>query len=424
MELAMTHKKISGLSGNEIFCLGKIGARAGQLCVGNSVLALGVARGIGAGLSTLAGGEVMEVTKVIHDGRAKSFERMMTEAKRYGGIGVTGVTFDIVNHGGNIEFITTASTVHADDEGADEHLQTPLHFSTSADAQALYCQVDAKFKPVHFVFGNCAYSIGMGGSVVGALRGLARGEVTEYSEIFNQTRHLALKRLVDAAHAFGANAVIGIETSISPIMGTQEMMMVGTAATHPLLGAYTKEPVTSDMTNEEMWNMVNMGYLPIRLVMGVSVYSLGFKSGVISALQTLGGGEVTGLTEILYEAREKALARIEAEAERYGADEVVGVKTRIYDLGGGLIEFMAIGTAVKKIDGATTKTEHLIPQAVMTDYDTLVDTTVGAMTVSAGRGDTRTSARGLQSGPARIFAFIIFLVIFLMQFFLAGHKNH
>ena len=69
----------------------------------------------------------------------------------------------------------------------------------------------------------------------------------------------------------------------------------------------------------------------------------------MSALQSLGGGEVTGLTELLYEAREKALARIEQDAEAHGADEVVGVKTRVYDLGGGLVEFMAIGTAVKKM---------------------------------------------------------------------------
>ena len=59
--------------------------------------------------------------------------------------------------------------------------------------------------------------------------------------------------------------------------------------------------------------------------MGVSVYSLGLKGGIVASLKSLGGGEVKGLTDLLYEAREKALARIEQDAEAYGADEVVGV---------------------------------------------------------------------------------------------------
>src|SRR4051812_13919456 len=97
-----THKKVSGLSGNEIFCLNKVGLNAGQLCVGNSVVAIGMAGGFGAGLSTLGGGEVAQVTNLVHDGRQKAFERMMEEAKQYGGVGVTGVSFDVIQHAGNL----------------------------------------------------------------------------------------------------------------------------------------------------------------------------------------------------------------------------------------------------------------------------------------------------------------------------------
>src|SRR5450631_2310589 len=45
------HRKVTGFSGNEIYCLNKLGLNAGQLCLGNNVLALGVFKGIGAGLS-------------------------------------------------------------------------------------------------------------------------------------------------------------------------------------------------------------------------------------------------------------------------------------------------------------------------------------------------------------------------------------
>jgi uncharacterized protein YbjQ (UPF0145 family) len=415
----LDHKKITGLSGNEIFCLKKAGGIPGQLCLGNSVVALGVGRGIGASLSTLGGGEVAEITHLVHDGRMRSFNRMMEEARHYGGIGLTGVSFDMINHPGNLEFITTGSTVHSDKEAGGAN---PSQFSTSGNGQSFYCQLDAGFKPLHFVFGNVAYSIGVGGSVTGSLRGLARGEVKEYSEIFDRTRHLALSRIIAEGKRFGANAIVGIETTISPLLGAQEMMMVGTASTHPALAAYANEPVTSDMTTEEMWNMTNLGYMPIRLVMGVSVYSLGLAGGIMSFLQSLGGGEVTGLTEILYEAREKALARIQAEADKYGADEVVGVKVNVYDLGGGLVEFMAIGTAVKKFEGVSTRSENLLPQAIMQDRDTFVDASnPDSSSTNIGRGSTGASARRLQGGPKVILGIIFFVIFFLLKMFAHSH---
>ena len=402
-----THKRVTGLSGNEIFCLSKLGLRAGQLCVGNSVVAIGFGGGIGAGLSTLGGGEVAQITELVRDGRRKAFNRMLGEAKSYGGVGITGVSFDMVNHGGNLEFITIGSGLHQ--QAASEELR----FSTSADAQELYCQVDAGFNPLHFVFGNVAYSIGLGGNLMGSLKTLKRGEVAEYSKIFDDTRHLALARIVREAKDCGANAVIGIETSITALMGAQEMMMVGTASTHPLLAAYNAEPVTSDMTNAEMWNMVHLGYLPIRLVMGVSVYSLGLAGGFMAALQSFGGGEVSGLTEVLYEAREKALERIERDAEACGADEVIGVKTRVYDLGGGLVEFMAIGTAVKKFEGAKTKTDALPPQAIIVDRDTFVDSAQD-LNMQAGRKE---SAPRTQGGPMGIVVMVFFVLFYIVRIF-------
>jgi uncharacterized protein YbjQ (UPF0145 family) len=405
------HKRVTGLSGNEIFCLNKIGMTPGQLCVGNSVVALGVFGGIGAGLSTLSGGEVAEITNLVHDGRKKAFDRMMEEARRYGGVGLTGVSFDLVNHGSNLEFLTLGSTIHG--KGSEEEMK----FSTSADAQQLYCQLDSGFQPLHFVFGNVAYSIGVGGNIVGAFKRLIRGEIPQYSEIFDKTRHLALSRITDEARKVGANAVIGIETTISPLLGAQEMVMVGTASHHPALVQYANDPVSSDMTNEELWNMVNVGYLPLRLVMGVSVYSLGLKGGILSTLKTIGGGEVTGLTELLYEAREKALARIERDAESCGADDVVGVKIKVYDLGGGLVEFMAIGTAVKKVQDITTRSSNLPPQAIIQDRETFVDSTSAVLNM--GRGSSASAGR-LQQGPVAIVMAVLLFAFYVIRIFL--HK--
>jgi len=49
---------ISGISGNEIFCLALKGFQPGEIVVGNSVYSLGVAGSLTTLGKTLAGGEV------------------------------------------------------------------------------------------------------------------------------------------------------------------------------------------------------------------------------------------------------------------------------------------------------------------------------------------------------------------------------
>jgi uncharacterized protein YbjQ (UPF0145 family) len=361
---------MTGLSGNEIFCLQRQGLTAGDLVIGNSVISLGLIGSIRSGLKTLVGGEVQQVTRIIHEGRQRAYARMVAEAKRHGGVGITGVANELVLHGTNVEFLAIGSCVHR--AGAKtEHLE----FSTSADGQALYCQLDAGFVPKQFVFGNVAYAIGVGGGLLGSLRSLARGEIKEFSQIFNETRHLALRRIKAEARAAGANAVVGIKTSILPFAGMQEMVMIGTASEHPALpSGFYQSPITSDLTHEEMWNLINQGYMPIQLVLGVSVYSLGLVGGITSFFKSLVRGEINELTTLIYEAREQAIAHIAEDARRCHADQVVGIKTYVYNLGGGIIEFLAIGTAIKQMPGVTTQSEMLLPQAIINDQDTFINT--------------------------------------------------
>jgi uncharacterized protein YbjQ (UPF0145 family) len=316
---------------------------------------------------------------------------MVKEATHHGGMGITGVSNELIFHGSNVEFLSIGSCIHQAGDKT-EHLE----FSSSADGQALYCQIDSGFKPRQFVFGNVAYSIGLGGGLLGSLKSLARGEIKEYSRIFNETRHLALKRIKDEARQVGANAVVGIITSIIPLAAMQEMVMIGTASHHPTLpDVYRQNPITSDLTNEEMWNLVNDGYMPVQLVLGVSVYSSGLIGSIISSFKSLVRGEIKELTTLIYEAREEALKHIEEDAQRCGADLVVGIKTYVYDLGGGIIEFMAIGTAVKKIPNVHTISENLIPQAIIRDQDTFIRTIPNAFASSLNQPKNNSSAIGV-----------------------------
>ena len=411
------HKAITtGLSGNEMFCLALKGYSPGNIVVGNSVFSLGFFGSLGSGMKTILGGEITQITSLVQEGRELSYSRMLAEANKLGGAGITGVSSDIVFHQGNVEFLSIGSCVHKPNEVLEKR------FSSSSDGQELYCQLDAGFQPLKFVFGNVAYSMGLGGGLSGFIRSFARGEVTEYSEIFSTTRHLALERISAEAKEAGANAVLGIETSIRPMGGFQEMLMIGTAAKHPALASFASHPVTSDLTNQELWNVVHMGYMPIRLVMGVSVYSIGIAGGIISAFQSLGRGELNMVSSLLYEARENAIEQMHKEARSYGADDVLGIRTYVYQIGGGLVEFFAIGTAVRKIEGITTLTPSLPPQAVIVDQDTFVNEVDGAGFVQ-NLNSSRDRSQAIKQAPALIVILIVISMI-MMQVFLRGFFHH
>ena len=224
-----------------------------------------------------------------------------------------------------------------------------------------------------------AYSIGFGRGVLGRLRQLAKGEVKQYSNIFNTTRNLALQRIEQEAKTKGANSVIGIRTTILPlgISGIQEMIMIGTASynqTINSLAASVGGVITSDLTAEETWNITKLGYAPLKLVLGTSVYSLGVAGGIRASFRNMIRGEIKTLTELIYGAREESLKRVQAQAEAIGADDVLGIKTYIYDLSNGVIEFLAIGTAVKRVTAVQTHSNQLPPQAIIRDKDTFINT--------------------------------------------------
>lgn len=373
-QLSRRAARMSGLSGNEMYCANLLGYEPGNLLVGNSVFSLGFLGSIGSSLKNIVGGEIKQYTHIISEGRRLSLERFHGELKASDGNGATGVTSELIFHPGNVEFLTVGSTIHrgSGDPGGQA-------FATSADAQELFCQWDAGYAPIDFVFGNVAYSIGIGRGIGGAFRQLARGEVRQYSDIFNQTRNLALQRICEETRQRGGNSVVGIRTSILPIgvSGVQEMVMIGTASHNPQIAPILDSVggvTTSDLTAEETWNIAKMGYAPQKLVLGTSVYSLGFVGGIMATFKNFVRGEISELTNLIYGAREESLKKVQQQAAEIGADDVLGIKTYIYNLGSGLIEFLAIGTAVKKVEGIHPRTEQLPPQAIIRDKDTFVDT--------------------------------------------------
>ena len=272
--------------------------------------------------------------------------------------------------GGLTEFLAIGSAIRRSE-------YTGPFFSTACSGQDLYCQIDAGYDPRHFVIGNVAYALGVGRGFTGTLRRMTlRGEVKEFSDMYNHTRHLALERLEHEAEERGCNAVVDIITRIIPFgVGVREMLMVGTGSYNPALGKLER-PVTSELTGEELWNLTQLGYAPMRLVLGTSVYALGFAGGVSAFFRALGRGEVPEVTRLVYDARENCLAHIRNDAEAIHADGVIGIKVFVYEIGSGLVEVMAIGTAIKKHTGVSTQSDQILPQSIIRDRDTFFDQVV------------------------------------------------
>jgi uncharacterized protein YbjQ (UPF0145 family) len=406
---------ISGMSGNEVYCLAQKGLQPGEIVVGNSVCSMGLGGAIGSFGQSLAGGEIRQVTELISGGRHAAIQRMEEEARRHGAEGVTSVVSELRTLAGYTEFLAQGTGVHAQRGGAGG----PMVFSSAASGMELYCHLDAGYRPIRFVMGNIAYALGISRGITGSLRTFAQGEVHEYSQMYNAIRHHALERLRAEASAAGANSVVDVLVRMLPYgSGTLELLLTGTASHHPRISSGPVAPeqvVTSELTGEEIWNLASLGYAPVQLVMATSVYSLGLAAGIGTRLKSVSKGELPEVTKLVYRARENAIELLRGEATRIGAERVVGNKLRIVELSPGLIEIMAIGTAVRRVEGMAPASATLIPQALIVERDTIeAKQTLQESSLSAapvGRGRTRTSPL------VRIWSiafFLFFVVIFIL----------
>lgn len=104
---------------------------------------------------------------------------------------------------------------------------------------------------------------------------------------------------------------------------------------------------TSDLSVNEFLLVRDAGFDPVGLVIGSSIYHLGFQ------MPRTGNTELVTLSQAMYSARELAMTRMEEEANQLGADGVIGVRLDVgrHDWGHDMAEFIAIGTAVRHSGG-------------------------------------------------------------------------
>lgn len=83
------------------------------------------------------------------------------------------------------------------------------------------------------------------------------------------------------------------------------------------------------------------------LVSGNVVRARAIGRDLVAAVRNITGGDVKEYRDLLAQSRADAIARMTGEAEKLGADAVVGMRFATADVMQGTAEILAYGTAVK-----------------------------------------------------------------------------
>lgn len=215
---------------------------------------------------------------------------------------------------------------------------------------------DAGFHPLGFVMGSSIYHIGL------QTRNWSKSqELVKLSEAMYAARELAMTRMEEEAIALGADGVVGVRLDVNYYefgKDSAEFIAMGTAIKAEDGRSYRNaegKPFTSDLSGQGFWTLRRVGHIPLGLVMGSCVYHIAHR-GIGQAVTQMGNNaELVNFTQALYDARELAMTRMQDEANTLHATGIVEVRLveKSHMWGSHTIEFLALGTAVASLQGAT-----------------------------------------------------------------------
>ncbi|HUX42781.1 MAG TPA: heavy metal-binding domain-containing protein [Rectinemataceae bacterium] len=121
---------------------------------------------------------------------------------------------------------------------------------------------------------------------------------------------------------------------------------------------------TSDLDIDEHLLARQAGYEIAGQVMGSSFYKVSMGGRALGGVTPT--GELAIMTQAQLAVRNLALSRLKQEAALLGADGVVGVRLKIgrYDWSAGLIEFSAMGTAIRQTGRSAPGTDEPFTSAL------------------------------------------------------------
>jgi uncharacterized protein YbjQ (UPF0145 family) len=229
---------------------------------------------------------------------------------------------------------------------------------------------EAGFEPLGFVVGSSIYHIGLQQS-----RWSQNQELGVLTQAMYNARELAMSRMKAEADHLGADGIVGVQLRMQAYVWGQdvlEFLATGTAVKALAANGAHRAPdghaFTSDLSAQDFYRLLAAGAVPVSFVLGTCVYHIAHQ-GVMQSLRQLGQNtEMLVFTQGIYEARELALSRMQAEATQAQASGVVGVTVGVYNhvWGEHATEFLATGTSVRRLAD-----EHKLPETSPTPTFTL-----------------------------------------------------
>ncbi|MQY27484.1 hypothetical protein NRB56_30670 [Nocardia sp. RB56] len=223
----------------------------------------------------------------------------------------------------------------------------------------------AEFEPIDLVMGVSVYHVGF------QFAGLRQqAELQVLTEATYRARWNAMARMQAEADALRADGIVGVRLQWRHVGGEAnhlEFIAVGTAVRYvPEPGRFRRpngQAFTSHLSGQDMVTLLRSGFAPVAFVMGNCVFHVAVQ-GFMQSMRQIGTNvEMPQWTQGNYQARELAMSRMQAEAERDGGIGVTGVHFQIesYAWGHHTVEFYAAGTAVRR----TGEAETITPQFVL-----------------------------------------------------------
>ena len=220
-------------------------------------------------------------------------------------------------------------------------------FTCDLSVDELVLVEQAGLEPLQMVMGTSVISVRRRSTI-------DSGEVPYATDALYRARHRAIEDLRKEATLVRAHGVVGVRVEVDAERWGEdlhEFVAFGTAVrsrTRWLPGA--RHPFSSHLSGQGIAALLAAGYRPLSLVMGAAVWGM-------STFWAAGRrrGELTRFTLEFTTARELAIRRMGAEARVVRAAGVVGVsiEQRSHAWGGGAVEFLALGTAVRPWEGRT-----------------------------------------------------------------------
>jgi uncharacterized protein YbjQ (UPF0145 family) len=225
---------------------------------------------------------------------------------------------------------------------------------------------EAGFEPLGFVVGSSIYHIGL---QVG--RWGQNQELQVLTQAMYNARELAMTRMQAEADHLGADGIVGVSLRAqSYVWGQDVLEFIATGTAVRALGSTGNGPerphrapngraFTSDLSAQDFFRLLAGGAVPVAFVLGTCVYHIAHQSAMQSLRQAGQNQEMVIFTQGIYEARELALSRMQAEAAQAGASGIVGVSVAVNNhvWGEHATEFLATGTAIRRLGD-----EHRLPQ--------------------------------------------------------------